>query len=60
MNSEAIKKAAQLIHEADSLFIGTGAGMGVDSGLADFRGNHGFWKAYPKLGNAWVEFTEMA
>ena len=26
MNSEAIKKAAQLIHEADSLFIGTGAG----------------------------------
>lgn len=28
MNSEAIKKAAQLIHEADSLFIGTGAGMG--------------------------------
>ena len=60
MNSEAIKKAAQLIHEADSLFIGTGAGMGVDSGLADFRGNHGFWKAYPKLGNAGIEFTEMA
>ena len=21
--------------------------MGVDSGLADFRGNQGFWQAYP-------------
>lgn len=60
MNSEAIKKAARLIHEADSLFIGTGAGMGVDSGLADFRGNQGFWKAYPKLGHAGIEFTEIA
>ena len=60
MNSEAFKIAARLIHEAVSLFIGTGAGMGVDSGLADFRGNQGFWKAYPKLGHAGIEFTEIA
>ena len=26
-----------------------GAGMGVDSGLPDFRGDQGFWKAYPGL-----------
>ena len=45
-----IEKAASLIREADALLIGAGAGMGVDSGLPDFRGNEGLWRAYPKLG----------
>ena len=31
----------------DALLIGAGAGMGVDSGLPDFRGPEGFWRAYP-------------
>ncbi|QEL13754.1 SIR2 family NAD-dependent protein deacylase [Limnoglobus roseus] len=39
--------AAEAIHTADALLIGAGAGMGVDSGLPDFRGAEGFWKAYP-------------
>ena len=39
--------AAQLLANADALLIGAGAGMGVDSGLPAFRGNHGFWTAYP-------------
>lgn len=39
--------AAELLANADALLIGAGAGMGVDSGLATFRGNHGFWSAYP-------------
>jgi len=39
--------AAAAIREADALLIGAGAGMGVDSGLPDFRGDTGFWKAYP-------------
>ncbi|MDQ5911508.1 MAG: hypothetical protein QG599_3606 [Pseudomonadota bacterium] len=39
--------AAELLANADALLIGAGAGMGVDSGLATFRGNHGFWTAYP-------------
>ena len=39
--------AAEAIRTADALLIGAGAGMGVDSGLPDFRGPEGFWKAYP-------------
>jgi NAD-dependent SIR2 family protein deacetylase len=34
--------------------------MGVDSGLPDFRGREGFWRAYPALREAGVEFTEIA
>lgn len=55
-----ITAAAQLIRQADGLLIGAGAGMGVDSGLPDFRGNEGFWKAYPPLGKAKIQFVEIA
>src|SRR5262249_3571954 len=41
--------AADAIAGAEALLIGAGAGMGVDSGLPDFRGQEGFWKAYPPL-----------
>ena len=47
--AEKIQKTAKLIQQADSLIIATGAGMGIDSGLPDFRGADGFWKAYPAL-----------
>ncbi len=40
------QQAAQAIQEADAIIILAGAGMGVDSGLPDFRGKEGFWKAY--------------
>lgn len=43
----ACRRAAEAIHAADALLIGAGAGMGVDSGLPDFRGPQGFWRAYP-------------
>ena len=33
---------------------------GVDSGLPDFRGNKGFWKAYPPLKKMGVSFMDMA
>ena len=39
-------EAARLIQGADGLMITAGAGMGVDSGLPDFRGNAGLWRAY--------------
>jgi len=42
-----LESAAEAIRSADALLIGAGAGMGVDSGLPDFRGDEGFWKAYP-------------
>src|SRR5262249_20932694 len=42
-----IEAAAEAVRTADALLIGAGAGMGVDSGLPDFRGPEGFWKAYP-------------
>jgi len=34
--------------------------MGVDSGLPDFRGNKGFWNAYPPYKTLGLEFVEMA
>jgi NAD-dependent SIR2 family protein deacetylase len=55
-----IQIAAQAIRNARALVIATGAGMGVDSGLPDFRGRDGFWKAYPPYRNLGVSFTEMA
>ena len=42
-----LKRAAEAISRADALIIGAGAGMSVDSGLPDYRGTTGFWKAYP-------------
>lgn len=45
--SDLYQAAAEEIASADALLIGAGAGMGVDSGLPDFRGDEGFWKAYP-------------
>jgi NAD-dependent SIR2 family protein deacetylase len=42
-----LRDAARALASADALLIGAGAGMGVDSGLPDFRGPEGFWKAYP-------------
>lgn len=48
MNLERnLAAAAEAIRSADALLFGAGAGMGVDSGLPDFRGPEGFWKAYP-------------
>ena len=59
MNDE-IERAAGLIADADALLVTAGAGMGVDSGLPDFRGNEGFWRAYPALGRSRLAFTTMA
>jgi len=44
---QQLSKAATAISNAKALVITAGGGMGVDSGLPDFRGDHGFWNAYP-------------
>ena len=53
-------QCASLIREADGLLIGAGAGIWVDSGLPDFRSEHGFWKAYPALGRSGISFESIA
>lgn len=60
MNPTTLTKAAQYIQQSDAIIIAAGAGMGVDSGLPDFRGNEGFWKAYPALAQARLDSSEIA
>jgi len=57
---ENLHKAKHLLQEADAIFITAGAGMGVDSGLPDFRGVEGFWNAYPKARELGLRFEELA
>lgn len=49
-----------IINEADVIIITAGAGMGHDSGLPTFRGDAGFWKAYPVLKNKKINFMSIA
>lgn len=56
----AFEQAAAWVEQADALLVAAGAGMGVDSGLPDFRGNEGFWKAYPALGRGRIDFFRIA
>ena len=57
---DAYRKAADIIKSADSIVITTGAGMGVDSGLPDFRGDKGFWNAYPLYEKLGINFVTAA
>lgn len=57
---EPYARAARLIAAADGLLITAGAGIGIDSGLPDFRGPQGFWKAYPALGRVGIRFEQIA
>jgi len=59
-HADAVDRAAAAIASADALLVGAGAGMGVDSGLPDFRGDQGFWKAYPPMAKLGIRFVELA
>ncbi len=59
-NESDIKKARAALAAADALLITAGAGMGVDSGLPDFRGTQGFWRAYPAIAKRGISFEQMA
>lgn len=54
------ERAASIVKEAEVFIITAGAGMGVDSGLPDFRGEHGFWNAYPAYARLGLSFAECA
>lgn len=58
--SDDLQRAADAIAKAEAVLIGAGAGMGVDSGLPDFRGNEGFWREYPPFRKLGLSFVELA
>jgi len=55
-----VQAVAKLLKEAEGLVVTAGAGMGVDSGLPDFRGKQGFWRAYPPFRELGLDFVEVA
>ncbi|WP_246279130.1 SIR2 family NAD-dependent protein deacylase [Paraburkholderia ultramafica] len=58
--SKKLSEVATWLREADGLLVTAGAGMGVDSGLPDFRGREGFWRAYPALKLSNMNFEDIA
>ena len=60
LDPAALDRAATVIANASALLLTSGAGMGVDSGMPDYRGDQGFWKAYPPYRHLGVSFVEMA
>ncbi|MFN0126075.1 MAG: SIR2 family NAD-dependent protein deacylase [Verrucomicrobiales bacterium] len=56
----SLTRAAELIEAADGLLVTAGAGMGIDSGLPDFRGPGGFWRVYPALESLGLNFMDVA
>lgn len=60
MDPLAVDKAARALRSATALLVTAGAGLGVDSGLPDFRGDEGFWKAYPPFRKLGLRFVELA
>lgn len=55
-----LSEAARRVRGGTALLVGAGAGMGVDSGLPDFRGPEGFWRAYPPYQQLGLRFEELA
>jgi NAD-dependent SIR2 family protein deacetylase len=53
-------RAAAEVRRAGALVVTAGAGMGVDSGVPDFRGDRGFWNAYPPYERLGLTFVDAA
>jgi len=60
LDDKQLERAARAVASSGALLITAGAGMGVDSGLPDFRGDQGFWKAYPPYQKLGLRFTALA
>jgi NAD-dependent SIR2 family protein deacetylase len=57
---EVLLAAAKAIKNSNCLIFTAGAGMGVDSGLPDFRGKEGFWKAYPPMKHLGIDLPSTS
>ena len=57
---DKLAQAAHWIRAATSMVVAAGAGMGIASGLPDFCGDNGFWRAYPALGRSHLHFEDIA
>jgi len=53
-------RVVEALRAAEGLVVTAGAGMGVDSGLPDFRGDQGFWRAYPPYARLGLGFSNLA
>jgi NAD-dependent SIR2 family protein deacetylase len=60
MSEADLQRAAEAVASAEAVLIGAGAGMGVDSGMPDFRGTQGFWNAYPPYVCLGLSFSQLA
>lgn len=56
----AVEQAKKALLEADAVVVMAGAGMSVDSGLPDFRGDKGFWASYPEAEKLGLSFADIA
>ena len=56
----SLENAVEAIKQANYLIVTSGAGLGVDSGLPDFRGSEGFWKSYPPIAKKGLTFPETS
>lgn len=57
---DRFEKAAEAVRTAKAMVVMAGAGAGVDSGLPDFRGDQGFWNAYPMYEKLGINFVSAA
>lgn len=60
VSDKLLQRSNAAVRSARAMVITTGAGMGVDSGLPDFRGDQGFWNAYPMYERLGINFVGAA
>ncbi len=54
-----LQTVAELVKNADAVAIFAGAGMGVDSGLEQYRGSDGLWTKSIKINNSDIMYYDL-
>jgi len=60
VDEAVLRQSAEAIRTAEGMIILAGAGNSVDSGLPEYRGPEGLWRAYPPLARLGISFEVMA